>query len=179
MHAPQCDASAQVQLRAWVMLVYFYWVNLGALTRGTAGVGMAWIIGASEALSLGAALPLPAGFQLDWSAILTSHPGDFLRSALPIVFRCSPGQVLRTLSQVDAFRKIGFRSGAAAATTAAGAGADEDEGLNARDRAYIGVSADKLHASSGMAEGSASASAPADTVGTTPPVNPAGLLSIR
>jgi len=94
----QQDSDRKLGIRAeiavWVLLVYFYWANFGPLTRGTAAVGLGWLIGASMAFSLEIELPLPKGFQLDWSAILTSCPRDFVRSALVLVYGLDPDHIL-------------------------------------------------------------------------------------
>ncbi|KAJ8610114.1 hypothetical protein CTAYLR_007093 [Chrysophaeum taylorii] len=64
------------------LVLFYYWVNFGPLTRGTAACGYAVLAGLLLALGFRPPLPpLPRHFQLDWEAILSPAPDDFLRDA--------------------------------------------------------------------------------------------------
>ena len=64
--------------------VFFYWVNFGPLSRGSAACGYAMLLAALTALNIEVALPLlPRGKQLDWEAILRPSPRAFSDHVAP------------------------------------------------------------------------------------------------
>lgn len=69
-----------------VLASYYYWVNMGPLSRGSAAVGLCVLVGMSLACGLPISLPCPPLVQLDWNGILTPTPSKFAAEAMPIVF---------------------------------------------------------------------------------------------
>mmetsp|Transcript_2943 Transcript_2943/g.4462 ORF Transcript_2943/g.4462 Transcript_2943/m.4462 type:complete len:1306 (-) Transcript_2943:83-4000(-) len=61
--------------------LYFYWINFSPLSRGTAAVGYASVVACVLSFGDILATPLPSGIQLDWEAILSSQPSDFITVA--------------------------------------------------------------------------------------------------
>lgn len=74
------------RLVRWVLLLYFYWVNMAPLSRGSAAVGLGGLVSHCLACGISPRLPLPYGRQLDWEAILTRRPQDFLHLVAPLLF---------------------------------------------------------------------------------------------
>ncbi|CAM9529817.1 unnamed protein product, partial [Choristocarpus tenellus] len=67
-----------------VLKVFYYWVNFGPLSRGSAACGYIVLAGLMLALEWQLTQPfLPPGVQMDWEAILCSSPDAFLEKARP------------------------------------------------------------------------------------------------
>jgi len=60
---------------------YFYWVNFGCLSRGTAACGVVALHSLLLAFNLQLPSPFPKGVQLDWEAITTPSCDDFVAKA--------------------------------------------------------------------------------------------------
>jgi len=73
---------------------YFYWVNFGPLSRGTAACG--YIAFFALMLSIGYEVDVspPEGTQVDWPAILTPRPAEF---AAEVTTWIGPGRVKSTI----------------------------------------------------------------------------------
>lgn len=71
------DERDEAEVKRTIAAIYFYWINLGPLTRGTSAVGLAALVGMSLAADLKLFLPTPEGKQLDWEAILTATVDKF------------------------------------------------------------------------------------------------------
>jgi hypothetical protein len=66
------------------LTVFFYWVNFGPLSRGSAACGYAVLRACLAAVGLGLRLPaLPPAKQLDWEAILRPAPASFIAAVKP------------------------------------------------------------------------------------------------
>eukprot|EP00753_Platysulcus_tardus_P010750 PLAT302.4.p1 GENE.PLAT302.4~~PLAT302.4.p1 ORF type:complete len:247 (+),score=76.28 PLAT302.4:23-742(+) len=91
-------------LAAAVLRVFYYWVNFGPLTRGSAATGYAIMYALFYAAGLRVTQPPPSGMQLDWEAILQPSPEAFVEAVghllAPARERVDPEQ-LRTLPQVE------------------------------------------------------------------------------
>uniref|UniRef100_A0A7S2SK19 Protein O-GlcNAc transferase n=1 Tax=Rhizochromulina marina TaxID=1034831 RepID=A0A7S2SK19_9STRA len=61
---------------------FFYWVNFGPLSRGSAACGYAAVLGIFTALNIDVTRGVPKGLQMDWEAILRRYPGEFVDSTL-------------------------------------------------------------------------------------------------
>lgn len=75
-----------------VLSLFFYWCNLGPLTRGTAAVGLSALVGMAMGAQLKLHLPTPPGKQLDWEAILTPKREDFVANTRAWVFGDGSGR---------------------------------------------------------------------------------------
>ena len=89
-----------------VLTIFYYWVNFGPLSRGTAACGYGTLLGLFTALNLRVALPfLPPEKQLDWEAILRPTPQAFIDHVRPWVrpkLTRPQGDVLSGVGPVDA-----------------------------------------------------------------------------
>eukprot|EP00596_Hydrurales_sp_CCMP1899_P002773 CAMPEP_0119045292 /NCGR_PEP_ID=MMETSP1177-20130426/38746_1 /TAXON_ID=2985 /ORGANISM="Ochromonas sp, Strain CCMP1899" /LENGTH=275 /DNA_ID=CAMNT_0007016819 /DNA_START=1 /DNA_END=828 /DNA_ORIENTATION=- len=65
--------------------LFYYWVNYAPLTRGTSATGYAILYSAILAIGEELTDKLPRNIQLDWEAMFTPHPNDFVEKALPWV----------------------------------------------------------------------------------------------
>lgn len=64
--------------------IFFYWVNFGPLSRGSAACGYVVLDALLLSFSLEIQLPwMPCQIQMDWEAILRSHPKDFIKVVKP------------------------------------------------------------------------------------------------
>ena len=64
--------------------IFFYWVNFGPLSRGSAACGYAIFVAVLAALNVEVSLPwLKKGVQLDWEAILRPTPQAFIAAVKP------------------------------------------------------------------------------------------------
>lgn len=72
---------------------FFYWVNFGPLTRGSAACGYAFLHALLLAFDVRIAASVPTGVQMDWEAILRPTPTSFREVAhrwmLPALQECS------------------------------------------------------------------------------------------
>jgi len=91
--SPAPDAAAGVDDGAFAaasaLRVFFYWANMGALTRGTAATAQSALLGLSLACGLPLRLPLRgpcSRAQLDWEAILTPDPDAFIARMGPELY---------------------------------------------------------------------------------------------
>jgi tetratricopeptide (TPR) repeat protein len=72
-----------------ILRMFFFWANMGALTRGSAACALSALLGLSAASGLSPALPLRGRYsraQLDWEAILTEDAEVFVARMGPAVF---------------------------------------------------------------------------------------------
>ena len=66
------------------LTVFFYWVNFGPLSRGSAACGYAVLRACLAAVGYHLELPaLPPNKQLDWEAILRPNPASFIAHVKP------------------------------------------------------------------------------------------------
>lgn len=61
------------------LIFYFYWVNFGALTRGTAATGGLILHALIVANGYRVTAPIPKGKQIDWEAITTPTHTEFIK----------------------------------------------------------------------------------------------------
>jgi hypothetical protein len=85
--------------------LFYYWVNFGPLSRGTAACGYGVLLALLTALDLRVSLPfLPRQKQLDWEAILRPTPRSFIDHVRPWLrprLASAKGDVLGGLASVD------------------------------------------------------------------------------
>jgi len=74
------DLEKSVELS---LICYFYWVNFGALTRGTAATGMIILHALIIANGYLVTDPIPRGMQIDWEAITTPTHTEFVKYVRP------------------------------------------------------------------------------------------------
>ena len=76
------------RLTHWVLAVFYYWVNFGPLTRGSAATGYAALFGMAAAAGLALRPCMPEGVQADWEAILSGAGGlsAFVGKMRPLFF---------------------------------------------------------------------------------------------
>lgn len=67
--------------------IFYYWVNFGPLSRGSAACGYVVLAGLMAAMGWKIVEPLPPNVQMDWEAILRPTPEDFLAIARPWLYR--------------------------------------------------------------------------------------------
>lgn len=60
---------------------YFYWMNYTPLSRGSAAVGYAALVGCVLAMGEVLLRPLPPGIQMDWEAMFADGPDSFVDTA--------------------------------------------------------------------------------------------------
>jgi len=65
------------------LIFYFYWVNFGPLTRGTAATGGLILHSLIIASGYRVTGPIPAGNQIDWMAITTPTHTEFISDVRP------------------------------------------------------------------------------------------------
>lgn len=76
------DTSARRFAVDAALVCFYYFVNFGALSRGTATTAYAVLVGTLLAFGFRPPLPpFPPNFQLDWEALLRTSPQDFLKNA--------------------------------------------------------------------------------------------------
>ncbi|CAM9565623.1 unnamed protein product [Discosporangium mesarthrocarpum] len=66
-----------------VLKLFYYWVNFGPLSRGSAACGYIVMVGLLMALGWELNKPLPPGVQMDWEAILRPTPELFMEVSRP------------------------------------------------------------------------------------------------
>ena len=82
--------ATESQLEKYYSLVlafFYYWVNAGPLTRGSAATGYAALFALLQAAGRRLGGPLPTGKQLDWEAILQPDPAAFVSVVKGWLFR--------------------------------------------------------------------------------------------
>ena len=70
--------------------IFYYWINLGATTRGTAAIGYALLYAALLASDRRMTGKMPANRQLDWEALLHAEPEAFFKAAQPWIDNVMP-----------------------------------------------------------------------------------------
>ena len=82
--APDADAAAltesEVEVLKAALCVAFFWFNFMPLTRGSAATGWTMLMALLLACDLEVSKEPPEGLSLDWEAILTSSPRDFVEA---------------------------------------------------------------------------------------------------
>lgn len=63
--------------------MFYYWVNFGPLSRGSAACGYVVLSGLMAAAGWRLTEPLPRNIQMDWEAILRPNPEAFMAEARP------------------------------------------------------------------------------------------------
>lgn len=63
--------------------MFYYWVNFGPLSRGSAACGYIVLSGLMAAAGWRLTEPLPANVQMDWEAMLRPSPQAFMEKARP------------------------------------------------------------------------------------------------
>ena len=63
--------------------IFYYWVNFGPLSRGSAACGYAVLSGLMAAAGWRLTEPFPENVQMDWEAILRPTPAAFMAVARP------------------------------------------------------------------------------------------------
>lgn len=66
-----------------ILTMFYYWVNFGPLSRGSAACGYVVLSGLMAAAGWRLTEPLPANVQMDWEAILRPNPEAFIAKARP------------------------------------------------------------------------------------------------
>lgn len=66
-----------------ILTIFYYWVNFGPLSRGSAACGYIVLSGLMAAAGWRLTEPLPANVQMDWEAILRPSPEAFMAKARP------------------------------------------------------------------------------------------------
>ncbi|CAM9274638.1 unnamed protein product [Scytosiphon promiscuus] len=66
-----------------ILTMFYYWVNFGPLSRGSAACGYVVLSGLMAAAGWRLTEPLPANVQMDWEAILRPNPEAFMTKARP------------------------------------------------------------------------------------------------
>lgn len=67
--------------------MFYYWVNFGPLSRGSAACGYVVLAGLMAAAGWRLVEPVPRGVQMDWEAILRPTPEAFMTKARPWLHR--------------------------------------------------------------------------------------------
>ncbi len=62
---------------------FYYWINYSPLSRGSAAVGYASLVGCVLAMGDVLMSPLPEGIQLDWEAMFEPDPHVFVDRVYP------------------------------------------------------------------------------------------------
>jgi len=70
--------STLISLKRESLRLFYYWVNFAPLTRGSAMCGYAALMAVILASNRTISSPIPTGKQLDWDAIFTSSPEEFI-----------------------------------------------------------------------------------------------------
>jgi len=68
------------KLQELILNLVFYWYNFMPLARGTAASGYVSLLGLFFAIGRPVTATIPQGVQVDWEAILSQHPTDFISS---------------------------------------------------------------------------------------------------
>jgi hypothetical protein len=70
---------AEAQVLRESLRLFYYWVNFAPLTRGSAMCGYAAVLAVIIASNKTITSLIPPGKQLDWEAIFTSTPSEFIK----------------------------------------------------------------------------------------------------
>jgi len=79
--APDLDKFTELALS-----FYFYWVNFGPLSRGTAACGYIAFFALMLSIDYEVMTSPPEGTQVDWPAILTPRPSEFVEEVKPWIY---------------------------------------------------------------------------------------------
>ncbi|GFH13146.1 Cir_N domain-containing protein, partial [Haematococcus lacustris] len=63
-----------------ILVFAFYWYSFMPLARGSAACGYTTILALFWAAGMPITASIPKSYQVDWEAILSQHPDDFIRS---------------------------------------------------------------------------------------------------
>ncbi|KAK9749557.1 hypothetical protein RND81_02G134300 [Saponaria officinalis] len=74
------DFDALENVRNAILRMTYYWYNFMPLSRGSATVGFAVLLGLCLAANMDFTGKIPEGLHIDWEAILTSDPDSFVES---------------------------------------------------------------------------------------------------
>lgn len=74
------DFDVLENVRDAILRMTYYWYNFMPLSRGTAAVGFAVMLGLLLAANMEFTGSIPQGFQVDWEAILNLDPNSFVDS---------------------------------------------------------------------------------------------------
>jgi len=69
-----------------ILSIYYYWVNFGPLSRGSAACGLIVMSGLLLAVGMKITCPIKEGMQMDWEAILRPEVNDFLDQLRPWLY---------------------------------------------------------------------------------------------
>ena len=69
-----------------VLSIYYYWVNFGPLSRGSAACGLIVLYALFLAVGMKINCPIKPGMQIDWEAILRPDLEDFLAVMRPWMY---------------------------------------------------------------------------------------------
>eukprot|EP00752_Nemacystus_decipiens_P001790 g1729.t1 len=70
-----------------ILTMFYYWVNFGPLSRGSAACGYIVLSGLMAAAGWRLTEPMPPNVQMDWEAILRPSPEAFIATARPWLTR--------------------------------------------------------------------------------------------
>lgn len=70
-----------------ILTIFYYWVNFGPLSRGSAACGYIVLSGLMAAAGWRLTELLPPNVQMDWEAILRPSPEEFIAKARPWLTR--------------------------------------------------------------------------------------------
>ncbi|XP_014520847.1 suppressor of RPS4-RLD 1 isoform X2 [Vigna radiata var. radiata] len=79
-HYGSIDFDALANVRDAILRMTYYWYNFMPLSRGSAVVGFAVMLGLFLAANMEFTGSIPQGFQVDWEAILSLDPNSFVDS---------------------------------------------------------------------------------------------------
>ncbi|GBG82838.1 hypothetical protein CBR_g36368 [Chara braunii] len=79
-NAEEISKEEKTRIQDCILTLSFYWYNFMPLARGTAAVGYITLLGLLMACGLQPTARIPKGVQVDWEAILTRHPEQFISS---------------------------------------------------------------------------------------------------
>lgn len=69
-----------------ILSIFYYWVNFGPLSRGSAACGYVVVYGLFLAMGMRLSTGVAEGVQMDWEAILSPDPEAFLDSVRPWLY---------------------------------------------------------------------------------------------
>lgn len=69
-----------------ILSIFYYWVNFGPLSRGSAACGYVVVYGLFLAMGMRLSTGVAEGVQMDWEAILSPDPEAFLESVRPWLY---------------------------------------------------------------------------------------------
>lgn len=73
--------------------MFYYWVNFAPLTRGTSATGYAAFLAGVLAMGLDIQNRLPKSVQLDWEALFSTTPDEFISRVTPWVNQFGPSKI--------------------------------------------------------------------------------------